>query len=114
MTTNSQDISLTNKIDGTAIPTYSDPIQNAVFQVRRINKSQARFKLVDADDSSRWQIPTEALDYPHDAGSQTDNDFDIITGFLLKKIFTSKTIRYHFCPLMFHNCILTEKVMLSL
>ena len=76
---NEGDIELTNRITADQT-TYSTPVQNAQFQVRRINKSQARFKLIDSDDSTRWQIPEEALNYPHEAGDQSENDFDIITG----------------------------------
>ena len=76
MTGNEKDISLENaNQDGS----YSSPIMNAQFQVRRINERQARFKLIDVD-STRYEIPEEAIDYANTGGNQASNAFDIVTG----------------------------------
>ena len=76
MSGNEFDVDLTNaNQDGS----YSDPIENAKFQIRRINSNQARVKLTDSS-SSRYEISQESLNYPNQAGSQSDNTFDIITG----------------------------------
>ena len=76
MTGNEKDVALENaNQDGS----YSTPIMNAQFQVRRINERQARFKLIDAD-STRYEIPDEAINYANAGGSQASNTFEIVTG----------------------------------